>query len=171
MLVGQAGWECEYVYRLLDRSPALRMHVIRPGRCDDAQLRRWIANARALLFPSFAEGFGLPLLEALQLGLPVVASDLPVFREFAQDLPEYLDPLDAASWLKAVIDYSTPDLRRRERRVEALRGFTPPTWAEHFDTVDTLIRRIDASNTGTPQQPKDAPRVDQGSSAIRQISA
>ncbi len=162
VLVGQPGWECEHVHRMLDRTPALRSHVIRPGRCDDAQLNRWIAHARALLFPSFAEGFGLPLVEALQRGLPVLASDLPVFREVARDLPEYLDPLDTANWLQAVLDYTAPGHRRRERRIEALRAFAPPTWSDHFATVDALMSRIDAARTAAqqrfePQTPQRAP--------------
>ncbi|MGE0312555.1 MAG: glycosyltransferase family 4 protein [Lautropia sp.] len=151
VLVGQAGWECEHVHRMLDRTPALRSHVIRPGRCDDAQLHRWIAHARALLFPSFAEGFGLPLVEALQWGLPVLASDLPVFREVAQDLPEYLDPLDSAGWLQAVLDYSAPGHRRRERRIEAIRDFAAPTWADHFAKVDALMSRIDVARSASRQ--------------------
>ena len=46
----------------------------------------------------------MPVLEALQLGAPVIASDLPVLREFAGDAPLYLDPLDATAWRQAILD-------------------------------------------------------------------
>jgi glycosyltransferase involved in cell wall biosynthesis len=44
--------------------------------------------------PSLAEGYGLPVAEALALGVPVLCSDLPELREIGLDAPEYLDPLD-----------------------------------------------------------------------------
>jgi glycosyltransferase involved in cell wall biosynthesis len=46
-------------------------------------LRKWVASAYALLIPSFGQGYGLPISEALALGVPVIASDIPVFREVA----------------------------------------------------------------------------------------
>lgn len=143
VVIGQPGWECEHVLRMLERTPDLREHVLRPGPCPDAELLRWTVHAQALLFPSFAEGFGLPVLEALQLGVPVLASDLPVYREFAGTLPEYLDPLDAAGWQAAIAAYAVPGDRRRQRRVDALAGFEGPDWATHFARVDELMRRID----------------------------
>lgn len=144
VLIGQSGWECEHVDRLLERAPELRGHVLRITGCPDADLARWMAGARALLFPSFAEGFGLPVLEALEAGVPVIAANLPVYREFAGDLPEYLDPLDAAGWQAAIAAYSNPGDRRRLRRIEALAGYCGPTWAAHFARVDDLLARIDA---------------------------
>ncbi len=143
VLIGQKGWECEHVMRMLERTPGLREHVLWIDACEDHQLHAWMANARALLFPSFAEGFGLPVVEALQLGVPVLAADLPVFREFAGGLPQYLDPLDVNGWLATVFDYQRPDSRQRERKIEALCSYRAPTWEAHFAAVDDLIRRVD----------------------------
>ena len=143
VLIGQQGWECEHVMRLLERAPELREHVMQLRHCTDPALQRWIAHAQALLFPSFAEGFGLPVLEALQMGVPVIAADLPVYREFAGELPEYLDPLDAAGWQVAIAAYADSGDRRRQRRIEALAGFIGPSWANHFDRVDDLMHRVD----------------------------
>ncbi len=143
VLIGQEGWECEHVMRTLARAPGLSEHVLHLQRCDDSALHGWIAHARALLFPTFAEGFGLPVVEALQRGVPVIATDLQVFREFAGDYPEYLDPLDAAGWLAAIDEYRKPGNRRRERRVAALTAYRDPTWSEHFARVDDLMRRVD----------------------------
>ena len=156
VLIGQPGWECEHVMRMLDRAPALRRHVQRLGHCNDSDLNRWLRHAQALLFPSFTEGFGLPVLEALQCGVPVIAADLPVYREFAGDHPEYLDPLDVSGWIEAVDAYRDNGNRRRERRVEGLARFRGPTWAEHFELVEDLMRRIDAP-TRTSARP--VPRI------------
>lgn len=66
-------------------------HAAFPGRIDDDALAALLRRSRALLFCSFVEGFGLPLLEALASGCPVVASDIPVFREVARDGCTFVD--------------------------------------------------------------------------------
>jgi glycosyltransferase involved in cell wall biosynthesis len=55
------------------------------------------AGAAAFIFPSLAEGFGLPVIEAMGCGCPVIASDIPVFREVAGDAALFFDPHDPAA--------------------------------------------------------------------------
>ncbi len=142
VLIGQRGWECEQVVDLLERCQALRGYVIEKNRCSDAELATWLFHAQALLFPSFVEGYGMPLVEALSLGVPVVASDLPVFREIAGDIPDYLHPLDGLGWQRAILDYTQPNSAARMAQCERLKDFVAPTWGEHFEVVDDLIHQI-----------------------------
>ncbi len=74
--------------------PALRecRNVVFQGYVSDVEKWTLLKNATFLLLPSFAEGFGLPVLEAMKVGTPVVASDIPVFRELFGDAVEYVDP-------------------------------------------------------------------------------
>jgi glycosyltransferase involved in cell wall biosynthesis len=88
VLIGRRGWEVENTVDLLDRCPALRGIVSERSALSDSETARLVKNSRALLLPSFAEGFGFPLVEALALGVPVLASDIPVFREIGDDAPE-----------------------------------------------------------------------------------
>ena len=81
---------------MLDDATELRVNVLELGSCADDELAAIVAGRERLLMPSFAEGFGLPVVEALELGTPVIASDLPVFREIAGDIPTYLDCSDAS---------------------------------------------------------------------------
>lgn len=67
------------------------------GWISDGELEALYARATALVFPTLFEGFGLPTLEAMSRGCPVVCSDLPVMREVAGDAARYVDPLDPAS--------------------------------------------------------------------------
>ncbi len=147
VLIGQAGWEIEHLQRLLDRTPALQGCVIRLPRCTDAELASWLQHARALLFPSFVEGFGLPLVEALAAGVPVIASDLPVFREVARCTPEYVDPLDGASWLRAIDAYAQPSSALRLAQRDRLHDFVSPSWCTHFEAVDSLMAAVDGNTT------------------------
>ena len=148
VLVGQRGWECEQVIDLLDRCPGLPARVVERGDCDDRELSTWLHHARALLFPSFIEGYGMPLVEALAHGVPVIASDLPVFHEVAGDVPDYLDPLDGPAWRSRLLDYARPDSAARAAQLERLRTFSPPRWEQHFARVDGLLARIGAGEGG-----------------------
>jgi glycosyltransferase involved in cell wall biosynthesis len=143
VLVGRRGWECENVVDLLERCEPLRGLVIERGPAPDAELSTWMHHAQALLFPSFIEGYGLPLMEALQVGTPVLASDLPVFREIAGDIPEYLDPLDGPAWLRRVEQFTDPHGTARAAQLTRMKGFKAPTWAQHFAVVDRLIADLD----------------------------
>ena len=94
IIVGRRGWENEMVLDMLDRCPSLSAVVEERRGVRDEELEVLLSGATALLLPSFAEGYGLPVAEALNLGTPVICSDLPALREVGGDVPEYLDPLD-----------------------------------------------------------------------------
>ena len=144
VVIGQRGWECEQVVDLLDRCAALQGHVTELPRCDDRELATWLAHAQALLFPSFIEGFGMPLVEALMLGVPVVASDLPVFREVAGDIPRYLNPLDGPGWRQSVLEFMQTASVARQVQIGRMASYAPPTWEQHFEIVEDLLRTINA---------------------------
>jgi glycosyltransferase involved in cell wall biosynthesis len=139
MIMGQRGWEAEPVFRLLDRDEKLRGHVVELGRCSDEDMARHLASARALLFPSLAEGYGLPLIEALGTGVPAVVSDLPVFREICGALPDYLDARDERAWEAAILDYSSPASAARAAQLKRIEGYRPPDWTTHFSQVEAWL--------------------------------
>jgi glycosyltransferase involved in cell wall biosynthesis len=142
VIVGQRGWECENVVDLLERSEPLRGFVHELPACSDAELAQYLAHARALLFPSFAEGYGLPLVEALMLGTPAIAAALPAFSEAVGQVPDYLDPLDGPAWTQAVRDYMRPEHPRRAEQVLRLQHFRAPTWTQHFEQVEPLLKSL-----------------------------
>ncbi len=125
---------------------ALRHVVIEQPDLSDTAMTALLAGARALLLPSFAEGFGLPVAEALSLGVPVLCSNLAALRESGGGVPDYLDPADRAAWHRAVLDYAS-DSSRRRAQLARLRGWTAPSWRQHFAIVEALIG-------GLPQPPR-----------------
>jgi len=102
ILVGARGWENENIIDLLERCRPLRGHVLEVAGLTTPAFKRLLKGARALLMPSFAEGYGLPIVEALAVGAPVIASDIPVFREIAGDRSHRLNPIDGEGWLRAI---------------------------------------------------------------------
>ena len=140
VLVGRRGWESEQVHDMIERCRPLANHVFEFANLGDDYLSRLIKGAQALLFPSFVEGYGLPLLEAAALGAPAIASDIPAFREIAGGAAEMIDPLDGIGWRDAIEAYAAPDSERRNRQIEILRGIAaPPRWSDHFAVVDPVL--------------------------------
>lgn len=129
IIVGRRGWDSEAVFRLLDRSVALSSHVLEVNGLSTLLLRHLLANAQALLVPSLAEGFGLPVAEGRAAGVPIIASDIPVFREIGGSDITYVHPLDLPGWSKAI--------------ARAMRGELPvPTPPEGDES--TYFKRIEA---------------------------
>ncbi|MDE2435259.1 MAG: glycosyltransferase family 4 protein [Sphingomonadales bacterium] len=141
IVIGQRGWEADETFTLLDRAAGDGALVRELSRCSDAELRGWIAGARALLMPSHVEGYGLPAIEALQGGVPVIASDLAVYREVAGTIPLYLNADDEPAWEAAIIDF-TGDGEDRNRQLRALGAFKAPTWEDHFAAVELLLEDL-----------------------------
>jgi glycosyltransferase involved in cell wall biosynthesis len=142
VLVGHRGWETGNAVEMLDRCPALRGGVLERNHVPDAEMVRLLKGSRALLLPSFAEGFGFPMVEALGLGVPVLCSDLAALRENGCDVPEFLDPLDSRGWRDAIIDYSSETSPRRQAQIGRLAGWKTRGWQDHFAAVDALIAQI-----------------------------
>jgi glycosyltransferase involved in cell wall biosynthesis len=117
VLVGPPGWGEEPDFAGLPAGS-----VLTPGYLDDEELPRVVAGAAALAFPSWYEGFGLPALEALACGAPVVASDVPALREVLGEQAELVDPGDAgalASALAKAVEGGAGEAARQARRAHA----------------------------------------------------
>lgn len=155
VVIGQHGWECENVIDLLERCEQLKGFVHEHSACSDAELVTFLAHAQALLFPSFVEGFGLPLVEALSLGVPAIASDIAVFREFAGEVPDYADPLDGARWMALIEDYAKPQSTFRAAQMDRLMSFRSPSWGQHMAKVDEFLAMLEsgACSTGQSRRP------------------
>ena len=124
-LVGKRGWENEQVVDMLERCRALRGHVVEHPDLDDAAMRAMVAGARALLLPTFDEGFGMPVAEALAAGTPAIVADIPALREVGRQVPDYLDPLDGLGWRSAIEDYARADSFRRAAQMTRMEGWRP----------------------------------------------
>jgi glycosyltransferase involved in cell wall biosynthesis len=144
VVIGQSGWDCEALEAQLGDTHSFndRVHWIK--QCSDTDMLTWLQHARALLFPSFVEGFGMPLAEALSLGTPVIASDLAVFREFSGEVPHYLPSTNVLEWSRAVINYAQTSSGERVAQCKRIERWHLPTWEEHFTKVDTLLETLSA---------------------------
>ena len=132
LLCGARGWENAQVFARLDAQPR-NVHEL-PG-LSDAQVAGLLTESAGLLFPSHAEGYGLPPIEAAALGVPVVCNDLPVYRETLGNIPVYADVKDRYLWKTTITALARDGAAGRSQPPK----FDPPDWKDHFKTVLTLI--------------------------------
>jgi len=114
-------------------------HVLQLTGIGDGVLRWCYENAAVVLAPSLAEGFGLPAVEALDLGAPLVTSQDPALVEASGEAAEHLPAEDVAAWARsALANLSTPRHRGLEARVTPTHG--PRTWDDvAADTVSGVL--------------------------------
>jgi glycosyltransferase involved in cell wall biosynthesis len=139
VIVGRRGWENDNIINMLDRSSGLAASVIEVTSLSDGGMIALLRGATALLAPSFVEGFGLPIAEALALKVPVIASDIEAFREVGGTFVDYLNPLDASGWIKAFEDYTLPNSERRHSQLSVLHGYDARSWANHMQTMERVV--------------------------------
>lgn len=118
VIVGKEGWMVDALAQRLKQHPQREQHLFWLPGVSDEMLQRLYKEASGLLAASEGEGFGLPLIEAAQQGIPILARDLPVFREVAQGHASYFTaatPAELAAtlhqWLAALQAGTAPDSR------------------------------------------------------------
>ncbi|WP_197075456.1 MULTISPECIES: glycosyltransferase family 4 protein [Sphingomonas] len=146
VMVGAQAWKSEQELRLLDnaslewfqiadRSILHRKRVIQLQYAPFSLLVSLIRGAKAALFPSLYEGFGLPVLEAMSLGTPVLCSDTSSLPEVAGDAALMIDPYDTAAISQAIRTLDADDDLRAElsrRGLEQAARFSPAIYRDHL---------------------------------------
>jgi glycosyltransferase involved in cell wall biosynthesis len=113
VIVGRIGWQCDELVHRVRTHDEYGSRLLMFNDADDSELAWLYQHAQGLLFTSIVEGFGLPIVEALQQGLPVFASDIPVFREIAKDGVTFVnlgDPESLADALALHVASAAPRL-------------------------------------------------------------
>jgi alpha-1,2-rhamnosyltransferase len=105
VVIGRHGWRNEAVMARMARHEFASERLFLMRDMTDSELDYAYRNASALVIASQAEGFGLPVVEAFQRGLPVLCSDIPVFREIAEGRAVFFSLSDPASLADAVVAF------------------------------------------------------------------
>lgn len=133
-ILGRLGGSGEGVLKSLRASKFLEEKLFICQDANDAELSFLYSHAKALVLASFAEGFGLPLVEAMNQNLSVVASDIPVFREIGGDYPEFFESGSAKDLVRAILKSE-----KKEKGEELPHSRTWITWDE---SVHDLSKNI-----------------------------
>jgi glycosyltransferase involved in cell wall biosynthesis len=132
VIVGKRGWLVDGFCDRLRAHPEAGKRLFWLEAISDEYLEKIYAAATCLIFPSEGEGFGLPLIEAAQHGLPILARDLPVFREVAGERAAYFGGRGGDDLARAVLDWLK---LHRQGRAPASDGLTYLTWEQSTERL------------------------------------
>ncbi|WP_022702362.1 glycosyltransferase [Pseudorhodobacter ferrugineus] len=139
LILGRRGWSNEAVFRRLDTLPFINQTVFEMPNLPDDAVANLLLHARALLFPSLIEGFGLPPIEAASLGTAVIVPPLPIYRETLGNYPVYAGLDDSYSWIQPIIRLSDGKNDREQAGLGARNAVEIPRWDAHFKSVLNFV--------------------------------
>lgn len=153
VIVGRPGWNTRALQRRIRQHKELGRRLFWLDNASDADLSHLYPRAHGLIFPSFVEGFGMPLIEAARYGARVIASDIPVFREVGGDAAVYFDVLDPQALATRVREALS-------KKREAKQSEAPPTektWRQSAERLVDMVRgdgyQIDAAGMARALNP------------------
>jgi glycosyltransferase involved in cell wall biosynthesis len=141
VLAGYPGWQNSALLPAADLA-RLGQGFRQIGRVTEADLWALYSAAAVFAFPSLHEGFGLPVLEAMAAGAPVVASDIAAIREVAGDAAVLVPPGDAASWAQAIEALLADGPRRADMIEQGRRRAKLFTWASTAAATLEVYREL-----------------------------
>lgn len=130
VILGNRGWHVDDLFYFVQNDPQLRDSIVFKTESSDLELVSYYQGCRFSLFPSFYEGWGLPVAESVSLGKFCIASNSSSMPEIAGDLIDYHSPYDSGELARRVLHYlqNPADLRAREQRIQA--EYRTTTWKD-----------------------------------------
>lgn len=142
ILAGGRGWKDSEINNQIDQAVTKGVPIITTGYVSESEKEALYGNALSFVMPSHYEGFGMPILEAMTYNIPVIVSDIPVFREVAKDAVLYFDK-DSVTDISEKMIHIIKDLDLQKQLVEQgnilLKSFAP--WSKNAETIINAIKR------------------------------
>ena len=136
LVAGFVGWNGDELVRRMQNHPRYGTHLMHFGDLSDAELVHAYGRARALVFPSRAEGYGLPIVEALSHGTRVFASDIPAHREVGGPHCVYFAPNDVAGLAERIVRWERDGVFPA---AQPAGSFASPTWQRAAEQLMQIV--------------------------------
>jgi glycosyltransferase involved in cell wall biosynthesis len=141
VIIGKPGWRYASDMDRIARSP-FSADILLPGFVDVRTLSWYYHNASAFVYPSLYEGFGLPVLEAMHCGCPVIASNTSSIPEVAGDAGLLVSPLDSDALTQQLLTLLSDDSRAREFAARGRQRAQSFTWHNTAEKTLTVYREL-----------------------------
>ena len=128
VLTGSKGWQYDAIFERIEEAKDLKGRIIVTGRVDDEDLAELYSNALMFAYPSLYEGFGLPPLEAMQCGTPVVTSNVSSLPEVVGDAGLTVAPTDKDALSQSLYDLYRDEALRRKLCAQGLQRAAQFSW-------------------------------------------
>lgn len=141
-LVGAKGWKYEEVFSEIEKDQSLRKKIVFTGQVSDLELSALYTGAIAFVYPSLLEGFGLPPLEAMKCGVPVIASNNTSLPEVVGDAGILVDPFDEDAIFNAMRAILESSELQQELREKGLARASMFSWQRCATETSEAYRRV-----------------------------
>jgi glycosyltransferase involved in cell wall biosynthesis len=141
VVVGSKGWLYQGFFQRLEELD-LEDAVQLPGYIPDADLPAVYSGASSVVVPSLYEGFGLPLLEAMSCGAPVVCSNASSLPEVGGDAARYFDPTDVPAMADAILTVWRDEALREAMRQRGLARAAQFSWAQAAEETQIVYEQV-----------------------------
>ena len=138
VIVGREGWQTNDIRYVMRHDPEASEGIEVLHGVDDKELVWLYENCRFTVFPSFYEGWGMPIAESLAYGKMCLASNTSSMPEIAGDLIEYFSPFNTGELLETILKYlDEGTLAAKERQIKE--SFTATTWKQMYEQIESFV--------------------------------
>jgi glycosyltransferase involved in cell wall biosynthesis len=141
---GPRGWKTQSFYQILAMS-SVKERIRLIGYVNHEELPLWYAAADLFVYPSLTEGFGLPPLEAMACGTPVVTSSVPALMEAVGDAAVSVNPYDVKALVQAITEVIQDRTLAEDLRMKGLKRAQLFDWGLVSDKILTVYRELDSA--------------------------
>ncbi len=138
-IIGKIGWLSEEIINRIKKHLLFKKNIFMYNSVSDTELDYYYSHSKALICPSFTEGFGLPIVEALHHGLPVLASDISTHRKVGKDFCTYFDINNPDCLAKMVINIEE---NGKLPQVRSNKEYKLTTWKESCRELFTQVQAL-----------------------------
>lgn len=142
VIVGGSGWNNGEIYDYVQSHENLKPHVIFTGYVSYDDVKNIYANASLFIYASLCEGFGLPILEAMQSGIPVITSNVSSMPEVAGDACELIDPYDIDALESAITKVLSSDEIQSQMVEKGLEQAAKFSWEKCAKEILDIIKNM-----------------------------
>jgi glycosyltransferase involved in cell wall biosynthesis len=144
VIVGRRGWRSDDVYGLISEDPEMKDRLIFLHGMSDEELDWLYSNCLFTVYPSFYEGWGIPIAESVRKGVPVAASNTSSMPEIAGNLIDYFSPFSTDECLETMKRLSDPTyLKKAQQR---LLKYKVTSWDDSFQQINTFLKEVHENN-------------------------
>lgn len=142
VLVGVSGWKNNNIFQTVQSSPVLKNHIIFTGYIPDHDLSAIYSGALAFVYPSLYEGFGLPPLEAMQCGTPVISSNTSSLPEVVGNAGLMINPSSRDDLCQAILNLINQNSLRKELSQKGIERSKQFSWTKCADQTIAVYKQI-----------------------------
>ena len=140
VIVGRRGWKTEQIYDFMTQDPEVKDKFVFLHNASDENLSWLYDHALFSVFPSFCEGWGMPIAESVARGVPCVCSNTTSMIEVAEGYVTHFTPSSTDECLAAIVDMLRPESQKKWRK--KCSSYTQTTWDQSFDEVNQLMKEV-----------------------------